>query len=104
MTQPTVSLVEFLLVRIAEDEADLSDGYTSDHCDAMTGEHYSNERIRAECESKRRIIADIVPALGYAEEQVHERFGWQKDYADQLLRLLARVYADHPGYRQEWTP
>jgi hypothetical protein len=47
-------------------------------------------RVLAECAAKRRIVS-------FAADLTEEG-------TDDLLRLLALPYADHPGYRQEWRP
>lgn len=114
----TDGLVEFLLARIAEDEAvaramekcsdpldwtepgdpavglagpvDGPSGYESIVIDPA--------RVLAECEAKRQIIAqqtrrpakDFRPTPPPADTPV--------------LRLLAMPYVDHPDYRQEWRP
>jgi hypothetical protein len=105
-----MTLAEFLLARIGDDEADLRDPSGADYCDALTGAHYSNERIRAECDAKRRIVA-----LHNNADEGHDcTDGWHAphgfrdlDYDDgpcETLRLLALPYADHPDYREEWKP
>ena len=45
-------------------------------------------RVLAECEAKRRLIA----------------LGEKDSYWDDVLRILALPYADHPDYREEWRP
>jgi hypothetical protein len=97
-----LTLTDFLLARIAEDEArfrrvefELS---------------YINlfDRLLAECEAKRRIVE-----LRYSWNLQAERnpeppfssiFQTQVNTADAILRALALPYADHPDYRDEWQP
>jgi len=111
-----ITLTEFLLARIAEDEAAatndgslVGDTWTAlepDHgtvsCDVIgVGGHvvarslgweashiarHDPARVLAECEAKRLLI---------------ERVG-NPDWAG--FRILALPYADHPGYRPEWLP
>lgn len=69
-------LTDFLLARIAEDEAVILGGGGCDHWD----------RALAECQAKRLIVED---------ETSNE---WQP------LRYLATVYVNHPDYREEWKP
>jgi hypothetical protein len=86
-----MTLTEFLLQRIAEDEARCgpADADGLRFCDADEGDHYRAARVLAECEAKRRIIA------------------WYGDGGDvgdggEFLSILALPYADHPDYRAEW--
>jgi hypothetical protein len=70
----TMTLSEFLLARIAEDEE--SRGYTEE----------SRGQVLAECEAKRRIV-------------IHEYDRASGDDT-QIVRILAAVYADHPAKNQ----
>lgn len=148
------TLTEFLLARIAEDEAVARaaiehERYTSDSAAwaqwAVKGltrvgmsldsfehvERWAPARVLAECAAKRRIVkfheswpilaetpievtvdpADITGMTMRAsrqiawitERQYRDRFGDEPPTAPMLL-ALASVYADHPDYRQEWTP
>ncbi|WP_454050428.1 DUF6221 family protein [Cellulomonas sp. Marseille-Q8402] len=111
------TLPEFLLERIAEDEAavmnaDLhtdrgrrktevepwlllsaSDPWVTEHTGGLPLITMSEARARAECEAKRRIVGTITK---------HDRIGY--DYSGPILELLALPYADHPDYREEWRP
>lgn len=95
------TLTEFLLARIAEDEA------RANHAKwAMQGEWFttaddkvdeyvcglSPARVLAECEAKRRIVES------YAEEYGPDVVRVDHD----VLRELASVHAEHPDYREEW--
>lgn len=97
-----MTLTEFLLARIAEDEA-----ATVGHLDNYV------QRARAECEAKRRIV-DAHLAQRAKGKELAEDLGatgavlamagiWMA--ATELSCLhLAAVYADHPDYREEWKP
>ena len=107
----TVSLSDFLLARIAEDEAvaralDWMPRWVMAHdlVSAPTGvtEHiirHDPRRVLAECEAKRRIVE-------FASED--EDAGFEANdagvYARFILRHLATVYAENPDYREEWRP
>lgn len=105
----TVTLTEFLLARIAEDQATAAEvklagalhpGYSwrtitwfhqanRDH-----GMRWDPDRVLVECEAKRQIIA-----------AVQESWDWDlvKDGAwEDVLRPLAMPYADHPDYLEGW--
>lgn len=98
----TVTLTEFLLARIAEDEAVARAGLVLE-----TGAGYEpvagsegpispwQRRLLAECEAKRRIV-ERCSAVGA---------GYPSHYLAQgMLAELAAVYADHPDWREEWRP
>jgi len=83
-------LAEFLLARIAEDEA----AYESAYVAYLDGFPFTPTRVLAECETKRR----IVELCAYWQRPVDGLDG------EDILRLLALPYADHPDYREEWRP
>ena len=85
-----MTLTEFLLARITEDEVEApfihdgdkwSDGCA---CDFPT-------RWLAECAAKRRIVEWHQPD-DVCDDACH------------TLRLLALPYADHPDYDESWRP
>ncbi len=113
-----MTLIEFLLARIAEDEAI-----------AWTHEVWPNQaRVLAECEAKRHIIKIHQPvqftdiSINIIDETVchtchavldspfeDEDDTWeypliQQHYPCKTLRATALPYADHPDYQQEWRP
>jgi hypothetical protein len=93
-TATTATLTEWLLARIAEDEAkwEVGVGIRARDCPYMAAQ------MLAECEAHRRIVG------------TYERFGG----TDQPMAVaaplqtvacaLAAVYSDHPEYRSEWAP
>ena len=113
-----MTLTDFLLARIAEDEARAtSDGaaysmhwpeclYPGDmpgFCDCDL-----RARVLADCEAKRQIV-DLhacQPGAGEAWDPVCSVDGYGLVAPDKCdtLRALAAVYADHSGYRDEWRP
>jgi hypothetical protein len=141
MTTPTLTITDFLLARIAEDEAvalaaDESGGgewwqwrevwpkvggNIYDVPDADQIARWSPARVLAECEAKRRIVAEhrattftdisleirnapvclvcnaVFPA--YDEDQPPTL---QAPWPCPTLRALASVYADHSDFREEW--
>jgi hypothetical protein len=60
--------------------------------DAQFVAHHDPARVLAECAAKRHIVE-------WASDEVE----WVV-YGDDMLRALAAVYADHPDYRDEWKP
>lgn len=112
-----MTLTEFLLARVAEDEAlisgalDVGVGFFGDQWAYFAWGYeidVNYPRIAAECAAKRRIIelhtddptlpcptcAD--PAGVYEHQPV-----WQPC---PTLRLLALPYSDHRDYLEEWRP
>jgi len=109
-----MTLTEFLEARIAEDEAPAMraiemerfavDGsnvswdwhrheVTQNGGEASSFRHGapSPARVLAECEAKRRIVRGMQP------------FSELDDInADEVFRILATVYADHPDFQPEW--
>lgn len=126
-----MTLVEFLLARIAEDEEDPWRGAELVGSDRIVGtaeqkalEEEEREwvaRILAECAAKRAIVerhATITEATRQAAAnyqawldnapdpypEVSSRAHAQDVAAEleDVLHHLAAVYADHPDYREEW--
>lgn len=130
-------LAEFLLARIAEC-AELAHqmqtevriftedpGFTLEWLYAYSTRHASGgsgsgflrsvypdtpEDVLAECEAKRRIVAEYVEAAHLShrlqDEGSDEKWEWiaREAALERVVRLLALPYADHPDYREEWKP
>jgi hypothetical protein len=114
-----VTLTEFLLARIAEDEAVALEArdaprpsyatawYTGAEVPLPLGigliKTMSPARVLAECEAKRRIVGDFTGERLDADyndcgdECVGNALHW-------VLRALALPYADHPDYDPAWRP
>lgn len=104
-----MTLTEFLLARIAEDEAAASYASTRGDFDWEQDaggwwlgfyDHYRRHdpvRVLAECEAKRRIVEVHAHNARWDDTNVG-------DWARATLELLALPYADHPDYREEWRP
>lgn len=114
MTTATLTLTEFLLARIAEDEASVAairrppmwqsriSTLNGDLSQFVARQHPA--RVLAECEAKRRILhaaqfADEVEGGGAAIVMLD---GYPRDRRWGVLPALAAVYSDHPDYREEW--
>ena len=95
-----MKLTEFLLARIAEDEAAALSRLRG-HRELPETERES--RVFAECKAKRRIVEWAAPVLtnwpGAAAGARHV-----SDDGLDVLRILALPYADHPDYDEEWRP
>lgn len=87
-----VTLTEFLLARIAEDE-EFARGHLTIDLD------FWPHRMLAECAAKRR----IVEACSALEDKVLDNNLWFIDQHDAILCALAAVYADHPDYDPTWA-
>lgn len=112
MATTTLTLTEFLLARIAEDEASARDLAA----DAMVGapwKHFPKDaydqiqsmaltlahRTKVEAQAKRRIMA-----LDYFGDPGDDYTLGQEVAHGDVLRILALPYADHKDYREEWKP
>lgn len=114
MTAATLTLTDFLLARIAEDEAvamnashhrHLVHDYERDNYGFLW---VKTTRVLAECEAKRR----IVEMASDAERRMMDGPDFHSDgtfhtvsaWMGTVLRALALPYADHPEFREEWRP
>jgi Family of unknown function (DUF6221) len=120
-----VTLTDFLLARITEDEAEAAESHAVS-C-ARTNPVYEDpeqppddalcdcrqRRVLAECGAKRRIIAEHAP--DNRQFDCRDDAGSHAYYSDEpgtygylgecrTLRILALPYEDHPDYREEWRP
>ena len=97
MTAAALTLTDFLLARIAEDEAtaryELGD-LMADRPDVYSALGGADPaRVLAECEAKRRIVDAACLDV------------WEgHPLSDSALMALAAVYADHPDFDESWRP
>lgn len=108
-----MTLSEFLLARIAEDEAVARTSQEDERNAGVEPGHRTSDlwaihdthticvaadgvRILAECEAKRSIVETFDRDLWCVDG------GWA--YTDFALKTLALPYASHPDYREEWRP
>lgn len=124
-----MTLTEFLLARIAEDEAVAEAGggapvyphfgdTAAEECVEMArsegcadaGVEYLRRwppaRVLAECEAKRRIVGEHARTASGNCVTCDPGDAWEGAVPDPCptLRALATVYAAHPDYRHEWGP
>jgi hypothetical protein len=123
-----MTITEFLLARIAEDEADAS-GPLDDE------EVIWARRLLAECEAKRRIVTAESWVRAKGDAPAHRRMSFDgqttidlprpgggstelcgdaaQEFIDQwyepsppsrVLCILASIYADHPDHDEAWRP
>jgi hypothetical protein len=100
-------LTEFLLARIAEDEAAVEQRMADSRGSAVGGDPTVERwpiyrRARAECEAKRRIIGKAQPWIAADDGRAHQTS--LRLAGEDILAALASPYADHPDYREEWRP
>ena len=91
-----LTLTEFLLARIAEDEASIHAG---------SGGRYGPDRIRVECEAKRRIVERMTEycwGSGRIQSEPRPPCGVCSRVGCVTLRALALPYADHPDFDSTW--
>jgi hypothetical protein len=112
-----MTLADFLLARIAEDEADAQVAlgpspfwFAGDEWSSVLGSdregcadahiiRWRPDRVLAECEAKRRIV-ELHKRSIHSEEDMC--FSCIEEWPCPTLRLLALPYASHPDYREEW--
>ena len=122
-----MTLTEFLLARIAEDEEEIgAEIFGHDDSAGPNGIGWaevgainevllsSHRRALAECEAKRRIVALHREAVDEdaggnrfstgCTECGGEGFGETVPWPCPTILYLAAIYADHPDYREEWRP
>jgi len=99
-----MTLVEFLLARIAEDEEQVRDGTAGIIALSLAS------RVLAECEAKRRIIEawqreDDDDSVA-ANEVIAEKRVSRQVTLWAVLKELAKPYAGHPDYAPDkwWRP
>lgn len=103
MTTQTATLTEFLLARIAEDEAAarqqaalLNSGAVFDMHTAWDVGPGDPARVLAECDAKRTLLNDATLNYGLRTS------GEPSIFHERVLRIMAAPYADHPDFREEW--
>lgn len=131
MTAANLTLTDFLLARIAEDEAvariamrnpifpDYVENGPAWHCDEQSSHvAVAPARLLAECEAKRRIVeihdrveSDWIDGDGDDRSGVfcavcegEAGYTGGDTYPCPTLRAVAAVYADHPDYDEAWRP
>lgn len=91
-----MTITEFLLARIAEDEANIEGDWLAGDGGLHIISTPMHERLTRECAAKRRIVER---AQLYADASNLDHF--DAAYAtglDYAVEVLAAVYADHPDY------
>ena len=88
-----MTLTQFLLARIAEDERRAAAAVGRLH--ARRKDTTLADRAVTEAQSKRRIVED----RSFRESQNADRLSL---FGERILGTLAAVYADHPDYDEAW--
>ena len=104
MTAPTTALADFLLERIAEEEAAAHDRHDSE-CGAAL-----DSPVECGCDYPARTLADCASRRAVVEEHGAPLCGWTHDSlmihavpgACPTLLALVQTYANHPQFRSEW--
>lgn len=95
-----MDIQEFLLARIAEDEAEAAEYQHYEDQVYETAGWFDPSRVLRECAAKRAIIEHCRTL----EAKVLNDNLWNVDEHDDILQSLAAVYSDHPDYQEEWKP
>lgn len=106
-------LVVFLRARLAEEKAEAEKQPDDEDYGLKpwavrweeTGEWNGYPYVRV---AKARVLAEVEAKLGIVEDCENIIGGWNgesvKDFAMDMLRLLAAPYREHPDYKPEWAP
>lgn len=101
-----MTITEFLEARIAEDEAQAKESQHYEDDIWETAGWWNPTRVLAECAAKRKLIA-ISEEVERMDYQITQEWGGSGEAidgtADDMLKAMASVYADHPDYQQEWA-
>ncbi len=98
METKQVTLSEFLLARIAEDEENWRDWLREESPGPWA-------QLLAECEAKRHLVELFVSADTHAKRHLDvPMLALTAGAYESALRVLSRPYADHPDFRPEWRP
>jgi hypothetical protein len=101
MTAPAkLALSDFLLARIADDEARLLSRPLWMRGSYLDG--FSPSRLESECRAKRQIVEFLAERSEFEEGDTYDLGVWRG--LDQAARLLALPYAAHPDYDEAWRP
>ena len=119
-----MSITDFLLARITEDEAVARAAIETTVPDkwensTQTGNYYPADvafwdsitpaRILAECAAKRAIVElhkqSGIRWVGFPRADKQESYCVHDNHSSpcETLRALAAIYADHEDYQQEWS-
>jgi Family of unknown function (DUF6221) len=106
MNKEQITLTEFLLARISDDEAASKrwdEKFFAAEAPDRSDTPFDPERILAECAAKRSVTETYTRLMASAREDPSAPPG--KVHAlEMVLRTLALPYAHHPDYRPEWSP
>lgn len=113
MTTPTLTLSDFLLDRIAEDEKQAADVHDTFKCNTLGHVAFPCDcglptRVLADCKAKRAIV-DLHTVAHYCADDTLQDvvappyFGVAENVRTcPALLSLAQPYADHADFRDEW--
>ncbi|MGZ4530720.1 MAG: DUF6221 family protein [Mycobacteriaceae bacterium] len=112
-----MTLTEFLLARIAEDEAAAMSAHRESISPMPHGPGFIRSRIAWAAQARdvrgHELIERMTPARVLAQCEANRQIaeaagGWLENdpnpphWAVEVVRHLATVYADHPDYLEEW--
>lgn len=94
-------LADFLLARIADDEARVSAWYAAN---GPRDTLIAPGRLLAECGAQRQIVHNVRAWSAAKDAFPGDRITSIERELTRVLRYLGLSYADHPDYREEWKP
>jgi hypothetical protein len=106
----TLTITDFLLARIAEDEAvaqvaagpNWTTGAMGDKPHMIHKRRHDPVRVLAECKAKRAIVADLGGLIEYDRDKfiVSPQV---ESVASRTLQRMGAPYADHPDFDPAWS-
>jgi hypothetical protein len=101
----TEALRSFVLEQLARDE---QTARAMPHAIEGLQARWSPSKLIADCQAKRRIVEEIVPAIDSMDDQIEGEWGHggagPHEDSRRLLSLLALPYAHLKGYDEGWRP
>jgi Family of unknown function (DUF6221) len=100
-------LIDWLRAQLDTCEAKNLRVLRGDNWDWFAGSESGSERALREVQIVRKILDEVVPVMDGMDEKIGEEWnpGEPVDYSSLiLLELLAAIFDDRPGFREEWRP
>jgi hypothetical protein len=91
---PITDLVDFVLARLADEDADIHRRSGDRPADAD-----ELDRRAAEVHARREVVTSVQQLLELRDQPNEKAV---RDLAVSILRSLATPFADHPAFREQW--
>jgi hypothetical protein len=106
VTTSTLTVTEFVLARIAEDEANIEGDWSAGDGGLHIISTTMHRRVLAQCAAMRKIVEEYAGEIARGpagkRDDFVARHGGILDAYRVAVEALASIWSDHPDYRQEW--